>query len=50
MSTRAAVFKDPDWLAFVAKGAGAIVEMHSTLLLLIDFSRNPGKTPGNGMT
>jgi len=38
MSTRAAVFKDPDWLAFVAKGAGAIVEMHSTLLLPTDFS------------
>ena len=38
MSTRAAVFKDPDWLAFVAKGAGAIVDMHSTLLLPTAFS------------
>ena len=38
MSTRAAVFKDPDWLAFVANGAGAIAEMHSTLLLAASFS------------
>jgi hypothetical protein len=38
MSTRAAVFKDPDWLAFVAKGSGSIVEMHSTLLLPAVFS------------
>ncbi len=38
MSTRAAVFKDSDWLAFVAKGAGSIVEMQSTLLLPTSFS------------
>jgi hypothetical protein len=38
MSTRAAVFKDPDWLAFVANGAGSIAEMHSTLLLAASFS------------
>ena len=37
MTTRAAVFKDPDWLAFVAKGSGSIVEMHSTLLLPTSF-------------
>ena len=38
MATRAALFKDPDWLAFVAKGAGSIVEMQSTLLLPTSFS------------
>lgn len=38
MSTRAAVFQDPDWLAFVAKGTASIAEMQSTLLLLASFS------------
>lgn len=38
MSTRAAVSKDPDWQAFVAKGAGSIIEMQSTLLLPTVFS------------
>jgi hypothetical protein len=38
MSTRAAVFKDPDWLAYVANGAGSIAKMHSTLLLAASFS------------
>jgi hypothetical protein len=38
MATRAQVFKDPDWLAFVAKGGGSIADMHATLLLPTDFS------------
>lgn len=38
MSTRAAVFQDPDWLAFVAKGTASIAEMQSTLLLPASFS------------
>ncbi len=35
---RGDLFKDPDWLAFVAKGAGAIVEMNNVLLLPTDYS------------
>ena len=35
---RAALFQDPDWLAFVAKGAGTIVEMNNVLLLPTDYS------------
>lgn len=38
MSTRAAVFRDPDWLGFVGKNSGAIIEMQSTLLLPTSFS------------
>ena len=38
MATRAALFKDPDWLAFVGKGPSSIVEMQSTLLLPTSFS------------
>ena len=35
---RAALFQDPDWLAFVAKGAGTIAEMNNVLLLPTDYS------------
>ena len=38
MATRAKVFQDPDWLAFVATGSASIVEMQSTLLLPASFS------------
>jgi len=38
MATRTKLFQDPDWLAFVAKGAASIVEMQSTLLLPTSFS------------
>jgi NIPSNAP len=35
---RTELFKDPDWLAFVAKGAGAIVEMNNVMLIPTDYS------------
>jgi hypothetical protein len=35
---RGAAFKDPEWLAFVAKGAGAIVEMQNIMLTPTNFS------------
>jgi hypothetical protein len=35
---RGELFKDRDWLAFVAKGAGAIVEMNNVLLIPTDYS------------
>ena len=38
MAARAQAFKDPDWLGFVAKNGGAIIEMQSTLLLPASFS------------
>lgn len=38
MAARAAAFRDPDWLDFVARHGGAIVAMQSTLLLPTGFS------------
>ena len=35
---RGDLFKDPQWLDFVAKAAGAIVEMNNVLLLPTDYS------------
>lgn len=35
---RAAVSKNPEWQAYVAKGASLLVETHSTLLLPVSFS------------
>lgn len=35
---RTELFKDPDWLAFLAKGAGAIVEMNNVMLIPTDYS------------
>ena len=35
---RGALFQDKDWLAFVAKGAGTIVEMNNILLLPTEYS------------
>jgi hypothetical protein len=37
-SARTALSKDPEWLAFLAKNASAIVEMQNVLLLPIVFS------------
>jgi hypothetical protein len=38
MAVRARAFQDPDWLDFVAKNGGAIIEMQSTLLIPAPFS------------
>ena len=38
---RADLFKDPAWLAFVAKNSGAIVEMNNAMLIATDFSPMP---------
>ncbi len=38
IKTRAAVFADPDWQAFVAGGAGMVAEMQSVLLLPTAYS------------
>jgi hypothetical protein len=38
MASRVTAFRDPDWLGFVAKNSGAIIEMQSTLLLPTSFS------------
>ena len=38
MAVRARAFQDPDWLDFVAKNGGAIIEMQSTLLMPAPFS------------
>jgi hypothetical protein len=38
MKARGELFKDPEWLAFVQKGAGAIVEMNNVMLLPTDYS------------
>ena len=35
---RTAVFKDPDWLAFLSATAGSIAEMQNLLLVPTDFS------------
>jgi hypothetical protein len=35
---RGRLFKDPEWLAFLARNAGAIVEMNNILLLPTDYS------------
>ncbi len=35
---RGDLFKDPDWLAFLAAGAGAIVEMNNVMLIPTDYS------------
>ena len=35
---RTALFKDPEWLAFVANGAGAIAEMNNIMLVPTDYS------------
>ena len=35
---RADLFQDPEWLAFVAKGAGTLLEMNNILLLPTDYS------------
>ena len=35
---RGDLFKDPEWLDFIAKGAGAIVEMNNVMLLPTDYS------------
>ena len=37
-NARTELFKDPEWLAFVGKGAGTIVEMQNTMLIPTDFS------------
>jgi len=37
-ATRAKLAQDPDWQAFVAKGANTIVDMHATLLLPTAYS------------
>jgi hypothetical protein len=38
MKIRAECAKDPEWQAFVAKGASAIVEMNNVMLLPTDYS------------
>ena len=38
METRAAVFADPGWQGFLARAAGIVVDMHSTLLLPTAYS------------
>ena len=38
MKTRAAVFADPEWQAFLVRGAGIVIDMHSTLLLPTAYS------------
>ena len=35
---RAALFQDKEWLDFIAKGAGAIVEMNNVMLIPTDYS------------
>ena len=35
---RTALFKDPDWLAFLEKNTGAIVEMNNIMLMPTDYS------------
>ena len=35
---RGDLFKDPEWLAFIAAGAGAIVEMNNVMLIPTDYS------------
>lgn len=35
---RGELFKDQEWLGFVAKGAGAIVEMNNVMLMPTDYS------------
>ena len=35
---RGALFQDPDWLAFVARNAGAIAEMQNIMLIPTDYS------------
>lgn len=35
---RGELFKDPDWLAFLARQAGAIVEMNNVMLIPTDYS------------
>ncbi len=35
---RGDLFKDPQWLEFIAKGAGAIVEMNNVMLIPTDYS------------
>jgi NIPSNAP len=35
---RAELFKDPDWMSFLAKNASVIVEMQNTMLIPTDFS------------
>ena len=35
---RTALFKDPEWLAFLEKNSGAIVEMNNVMLIPTDYS------------
>lgn len=35
---RGRLFKDPEWLGFLARNAGAIAEMNNILLLPTDYS------------
>ena len=38
MKSRTELFKDPDWLAFVAKNSHMLAEMHNVMLIPTDFS------------
>jgi hypothetical protein len=35
---RGALFKDPEWLSFLEKNAGAVVEMNNVMLIPTDYS------------
>jgi len=37
-AARAALFEDPEWLAFLEKNTGAVVEMNNVMLMPTDYS------------
>jgi hypothetical protein len=37
-AARSALFKDPEWLAFLEKNSGAVVEMNNVMLIPTDYS------------
>jgi hypothetical protein len=37
-AARGALFKDPEWLGFLEKNSGAVVEMNNVMLIPTDYS------------